>query len=44
MGQGQPAVSPENFQRIEQLALNHLSSRDELFRFDGYAGADPDYD
>jgi phosphoenolpyruvate carboxykinase (ATP) len=42
-GRVNQSVSPENFQRIEQLALNHLSSRDELFRFDGYAGADPDY-
>jgi len=36
-------ISAENFQRIEQLALDHLNARDELFRFDGYAGADPDY-
>lgn len=36
-------VSAENFQRIEKLALNHLNKREELFRFDGYAGADPDY-
>jgi phosphoenolpyruvate carboxykinase (ATP) len=36
-------VTPENFARIEAMALTHLAERNELFRFDGYAGADPDY-
>ena len=36
-------ISPERFTALEELALDHLSSRKELFRFDGYAGADPDY-
>jgi phosphoenolpyruvate carboxykinase (ATP) len=36
-------ISPENFARLESLALEHLAGRDELFRFDGYAGADPNY-
>ncbi|MCH8211738.1 MAG: phosphoenolpyruvate carboxykinase (ATP), partial [Planctomycetes bacterium] len=36
-------VSSEVFRRVEQMAIAHLSQREELFRFDGYAGADPDY-
>ena len=36
-------ISPENFAALEALALEHLRSRDELYRFDGYAGADPKY-
>ncbi|HRQ74898.1 MAG TPA: phosphoenolpyruvate carboxykinase (ATP) [Phycisphaerales bacterium] len=36
-------VSPENFARVEALALAHLNKREDLFRFDGYAGADPKY-
>jgi len=37
------SISPENFQRLEELAREHLAKRDELYRFDGYAGADPQY-
>jgi phosphoenolpyruvate carboxykinase (ATP) len=36
-------ISPENFAKIEKLARNYLSKKTELFRFDGYAGADPSY-
>ncbi len=42
-GRTNQPITPENFARIEQLAFKHLAGRDELFRFDGYAGADPDY-
>ena len=30
-------VSSEVFRRVEQMAIAHLSQREELFRFDGYA-------
>jgi phosphoenolpyruvate carboxykinase (ATP) len=36
-------ISPENFAKLEKLARQHLSKKQELFRFDGYAGADPEY-
>jgi phosphoenolpyruvate carboxykinase (ATP) len=36
-------ISPENFAKLEALARKHLASRSDLFRFDGYAGADPAY-
>jgi len=36
-------LSPEVFAKLEQRAIDHLNSRPEVFRFDGYAGADPDY-
>ncbi len=36
-------ISPDAFARLERMALAHLASRGELFRFDGYAGADRDY-
>jgi len=36
-------ISPENFEKLKALALKHLGEKDELFRFDGHAGADPDY-
>ena len=36
-------ISPENFAELEALAIAHLRSQDELYRFDGYAGADPKY-
>lgn len=36
-------ISPENFAKLEALALEHLRTREDLFRFDGYAGADPNY-
>jgi len=36
-------VEPDVFARLERRAIEHLGRKDELFRFDGYAGADPDY-
>ena len=36
-------ISPENFAKIEAAAKEHLCKRDELFRFDGFAGADERY-
>ena len=36
-------ISPANFAKLEKLARQHLSKKPELFRFDGYAGADPSY-
>ena len=36
-------ISPENFAKLEQMAIKHLSNCEELFRFDGLAGADPSY-
>ncbi|MFO0894971.1 MAG: phosphoenolpyruvate carboxykinase (ATP) [Phycisphaerales bacterium] len=34
-------ISPANFDALEKLAMDHLRTRKEIFRFDGYAGADP---
>ncbi len=36
-------VSSDVFTRVERMAMDHLSQLDELFRFDGFAGADPNY-
>jgi len=36
-------VSPEHFDAIEAAAMEHLRTRKDLYRFDGYAGADPSY-
>ncbi|MEE2912397.1 MAG: phosphoenolpyruvate carboxykinase (ATP), partial [Planctomycetota bacterium] len=36
-------ITSENFAKIEKLALEYLSQKDELFRFDGFAGADERY-
>jgi len=36
-------ITPENFAALEALALEHLGSREELYRFDGLAGADPKF-
>ena len=42
-GKTNQPISPENFAKLEKLARNYLSKKQELFRFDGYAGADPKY-
>src|SRR5262245_30248389 len=42
-GKTNQPISPANFAKLEKLARQHLSKKQELFRFDGYAGADPDY-
>ena len=36
-------ISPENFAKIEALATDYLGKKEELFRFDGFAGADERY-
>ncbi|MHC4989618.1 MAG: phosphoenolpyruvate carboxykinase (ATP) [Planctomycetota bacterium] len=36
-------ITPDMFARLESLAMEHLGRREELYRFDGYAGADPSY-
>ncbi|MCP3904172.1 MAG: phosphoenolpyruvate carboxykinase (ATP) [Planctomycetes bacterium] len=36
-------ITPDNFAALEERARAHLAGRKELFRFDGYAGADPKY-
>ncbi|MAD20410.1 MAG: phosphoenolpyruvate carboxykinase (ATP) [Planctomycetaceae bacterium] len=36
-------ITPENFAALEALAIEHLRERSELYRFDGFAGADPKY-
>ncbi len=36
-------ITQGNFRRLEVRAIKHLSARPELFRFDGLAGADPEY-
>ncbi|MFO0873336.1 MAG: phosphoenolpyruvate carboxykinase (ATP) [Phycisphaerales bacterium] len=36
-------VTPEQFDALKALALNYLRGKKDLYRFDGYAGADPEY-
>ena len=36
-------ITPERFAALEAMAIEHLASREELWRFDGHAGADPRY-
>lgn len=36
-------ISPENFAKVEALATEYLQGKDELFRFNGFAGADERY-
>ena len=36
-------ISPENFEKLKVAALAHLSAQTDLYRFDGYAGADPKF-
>ena len=36
-------ISTENFAKLEALALEHLRGKEDLYRFDGYAGADANY-
>jgi phosphoenolpyruvate carboxykinase (ATP) len=36
-------IAPEHFATLEERARAHLAGRGELFRFDGFAGADPNY-
>ena len=36
-------MTPENFDALLKLATGHLARKEQLYRFDGYAGADPAY-
>jgi phosphoenolpyruvate carboxykinase (ATP) len=36
-------ITPENFAKIEAIATEYLGKKEELFRFDGFAGADERY-
>ncbi len=36
-------ITPENFAKLESLALNYLKDKKELYRFNGFAGADERY-
>ncbi len=36
-------ISPENFARLEEKARAYLAGKDDLYRFDGFAGADAAY-
>ena len=42
-GKNNKPISPENFAKIEALAMEHLGQKEELFRFNGFAGADERY-
>ncbi len=42
-GETNRPISPQHFAELEELARDHLARREVLFRFDGYAGADPRY-
>ena len=37
------AITPENFAHLHELALEYLRGKKDLFRFDGFAGADPKF-
>jgi phosphoenolpyruvate carboxykinase (ATP) len=36
-------ISPEHFEKLKAAALSHLNAQQNVFRFDGYAGADPKF-
>ncbi|MDG2055434.1 MAG: phosphoenolpyruvate carboxykinase (ATP) [Phycisphaerales bacterium] len=36
-------ISSENFAKLEDLVMKYLRGKDDLFEFEGFAGADPDY-
>ncbi|MCA9290966.1 MAG: phosphoenolpyruvate carboxykinase (ATP) [Phycisphaerales bacterium] len=36
-------ISPSNFARLEKKARAYLAGKSDLYRFDGFAGADPNY-
>ncbi len=36
-------ISPDHFARLESAAREYLAGKEHLYRFDGYAGADPTY-
>jgi phosphoenolpyruvate carboxykinase (ATP) len=42
-GKTNKPITSENFAKIEAIATEYLSQKEELFRFDGFAGADERY-
>ncbi|MEY3026422.1 MAG: hypothetical protein RLZZ238_1319 [Planctomycetota bacterium] len=42
-GKVNQAISPEHFEKLKAAALAHLNAKSDVFRFDGYAGADPKF-
>ncbi|MBL9141904.1 MAG: phosphoenolpyruvate carboxykinase (ATP), partial [Phycisphaerae bacterium] len=42
-GKVNQAISPENFDRIYARVMEHMRGQKDLFRFNGYAGGDPNY-
>jgi len=36
-------LTPERFELAERLATEHLNTRERVYSFEGFAGADPDY-
>ncbi|MCA9295492.1 MAG: phosphoenolpyruvate carboxykinase (ATP), partial [Phycisphaerales bacterium] len=36
-------ITPANFTALEAQVMEYLRGKEELYRFDGFAGADPDY-
>ena len=42
-GNANRPITPDHFAALETKAVAYLSEKDELFRFDGFAGADPAY-
>jgi phosphoenolpyruvate carboxykinase (ATP) len=42
-GSANRPIKPENFSKIEAMAIEYLNTREELFRFDGFVGADERY-
>ncbi len=37
------SISPEHFDRLYKKVINYLSEKEEVFVFDGFAGADPEH-
>jgi phosphoenolpyruvate carboxykinase (ATP) len=42
-GQVNQPIAPDTFSRLYEKVVNHLKKKDELFVFDGFAGADEKY-
>jgi phosphoenolpyruvate carboxykinase (ATP) len=42
-GKVNQSITPANFAKLEKAARAYMGKKQELFRFDGYAGADPEY-
>ncbi|MEM7229500.1 MAG: phosphoenolpyruvate carboxykinase (ATP) [Planctomycetota bacterium] len=37
------SITPENFARLESMVRDYMATKEDLYRFDGFAGADPSY-